>query len=1139
VSSALGNGAYAVALPEATGNNLLLLSEASSLPVLRGIKINPKNPFNFDFIIDSRGVSEPAKLKEQAQAAIAFFLTGLAIPQKDLWVNLSPYEKGRIVADSLATTELGSELLSQDYILKQLAASLTYPETEAGKRYWDEINNAVPAGRQVGARLPRPGRGNPAPTINFQRVWIVPDNVKICEDNDKAFVASCRLKVLTDEDYAAMDNKDAFRTHILPLIEKEVNQGKSFARLRQTYKALILAAWFKKHLKENIINKIYSGQNKVNGVNTADPKTKEKIYAQYLQSCKQGAYNYIKREQSFNKILRRQYFSGGLEMAVDPVVKPLTLPLPRFDGAVTTELTVAGTPKMPPQVIEQIIHGLFVVEENGRRVIYANNGDLLKYRAQFEKFLGDNVSEKMMLRYIVAHEVFHAIVEKASQDPKIGRALRFYTDQDEEDSADNFAFACTLGKDKLYKFERDDLADIGEKIGIDLLYMAERNSKSVDDLLDAFNIDADVEFKTPDELEVVKREAEKRGDAVKPMTAEVSEMVRTIAGVATTTAIIGTAVWAVIDAANMLANVNDFKMHAKEFCSSHTPRQIRAVVNKYVDYVKADSSGFYPMNIGRILDDAGEWMESFTEKQLIRLLRAMVLTAPYEVLKNVDKFEPRLTTGQIKALFAKAKWDGEDYYDKHSGFERVVKALSYLDRAQAVNIILTDGPVLYEYTLKHIPELNAYLSPSQLALLLRSIVVKESYCSKYVLDSRGQWLPLLPGNYILDVLNLIVDVDKDFGLYISQLLSCIHEFAPYLGRPGTRSLLSRILAKDPDLILTKTESFTPYYSEPEFLSLLTAVIGNCSSAVLSAHRGKWEKHFKGNPQELIDKAKVREDAQAAAYRLSRPSYTSSDSGADSGGNTNDETPFDDSGPTPDRSGFTKTIADILQGLFAVEQDGKLKIYTNRQQLEQHLGDIAKELGIPREQLTLEMARRYIDGHETGHALCHVLGIKLDRNTEERFSDLIAMAFLKNGVNIPKGLRPIITIVTAALNTKLRAEGKITEDIDFFEYIQNLDPYDHADPKALEALLRTIGIDVEVIDSTPEEMARIKAQLNAQPGAKVEQDVGGIDYSKHFQVEERGAGIKVVSTALRSVDPSHFTGFTFQIVNITRNRVTNP
>ena len=468
VSSALGNGAYAVALPEATGNNLLLLSEASSLPVLRGIKINPKNPFNFDFIIDSRGVSEPAKLKEQAQAAIAFFLTGLAIPQKDLWVNLSPYEKGRIVADSLATTELGSELLSQDYILKQLAASLTYPETEAGKRYWDEINNAVPAGRQVGARLPRPGRGNPDPTINFQRVWIVPDNVKICEDNDKAFVASCRLKVLTDEDYAAMDNKDAFRTHILPLIEKEVNEGKNFASLRQAMNSLVLAIWFKGKLKDVFLTKAYADKALTQGLDPNDPQFKQKTYEKYLKAFATGAYDYIKKEKiGTNRIVKRRYFSGGVD-----VTRFAITPLP-WSPAAVRELEKAD-----------LIKASVDIAPLG---IYQRNRQERAIRV-------DLAQDQATRRYTDGHEAFHALVDELRI---AGINMRWLSVEREEKLAEIFGIAFRDGHQTIPAHLLDDLKSFQDRLNT-LLHKL--GKPTMDDLLEYLQDQDRYDHRNPETL---------------------------------------------------------------------------------------------------------------------------------------------------------------------------------------------------------------------------------------------------------------------------------------------------------------------------------------------------------------------------------------------------------------------------------------------------------------------------------------------------------------------------------------------------------------------------------------------------------------------------------------------------------------
>jgi len=34
---------------------------------------------------------------------------------------------------------MGRDMLAQDYILKQLTASLIYPEKNLGKAFWDEI----------------------------------------------------------------------------------------------------------------------------------------------------------------------------------------------------------------------------------------------------------------------------------------------------------------------------------------------------------------------------------------------------------------------------------------------------------------------------------------------------------------------------------------------------------------------------------------------------------------------------------------------------------------------------------------------------------------------------------------------------------------------------------------------------------------------------------------------------------------------------------------------------------------------------------------------------------------------------------------------------------------------------------------
>ncbi|MBI3602070.1 MAG: hypothetical protein HY209_04180, partial [Candidatus Omnitrophica bacterium] len=97
------------------------LSPEFNPPILKGIKVHPDNPFRFDFILD-KGDSPAGheQLKDESAKLIKYFLASLTIPEKDLWVNLSPYEKDRIIPNSFGLTEMGRDLLAEDYLLKQI-----------------------------------------------------------------------------------------------------------------------------------------------------------------------------------------------------------------------------------------------------------------------------------------------------------------------------------------------------------------------------------------------------------------------------------------------------------------------------------------------------------------------------------------------------------------------------------------------------------------------------------------------------------------------------------------------------------------------------------------------------------------------------------------------------------------------------------------------------------------------------------------------------------------------------------------------------------------------------------------------------------------------------------------------------------
>jgi|GEM_PF-4973545 len=310
---------------------LISTSEHGSLPFLRGIQFNEKNFFKFNFIVDEGDTSlDRESFKTEANRLIKYFLASLTIPEEDLWVNLSPFEKDRVVPEALGQTEMGKDLLGEDYVLKQLVASLTYPESPLGKQFWEKVYQRA---------LHLFGTTN-IPISTYSKIWIIPDKAIVYEDKDKAFIGETHLRVMLEEDYMALkhnlDNKTIdtrkikeenvkevnnftaalMKEVVLPIIEEEVNSGKNFAYLRQIYHSLILATWFKKKLKETILEKVYLNKKKIKGVNVNDPQIKEKIYSQYVQAYKKGVFDYVKANYDpvLNKDIKRRYFSGGADL---------------------------------------------------------------------------------------------------------------------------------------------------------------------------------------------------------------------------------------------------------------------------------------------------------------------------------------------------------------------------------------------------------------------------------------------------------------------------------------------------------------------------------------------------------------------------------------------------------------------------------------------------------------------------------------------------------------------------------------------------------------------------------------------------------------------------------------------------------
>ncbi|MBF0619656.1 MAG: hypothetical protein HQL19_05760, partial [Candidatus Omnitrophica bacterium] len=356
-----------VLLPEP--GTMVALS-APYMPVsLQGLTVHADNPLLFDFLVNTGNTtSDTAAIKEESQKLIKYFLASLAISEKNQWVNLSPYEKNRILPEELGKTELGRDMLAQDYMLKQVTASLIYPEKDLGKAFW----------KRVYARAKAEFGTDEIPMDTFNKVWITADHAAIYTHKDPnvagrmtAVVTQAHLKVMMESDYLAMQNavaapsmdvtasdpraniaKEVVREIVLPELEKEVNTGKNFSNLRQIHQAVILATWYKRNLKDALLTQVYADQAHTNGVegawvvNSQADVNPEAIWTKYVDAFKKGVFSLIKDDvnQTTGEVTAHKYFSGGAHVvpaAIDEGKSDDAMKVLSYGGRIFEVTTIA------------------------------------------------------------------------------------------------------------------------------------------------------------------------------------------------------------------------------------------------------------------------------------------------------------------------------------------------------------------------------------------------------------------------------------------------------------------------------------------------------------------------------------------------------------------------------------------------------------------------------------------------------------------------------------------------------------------------------------------------------------------------------------------------------------------------------
>ena len=436
-------------LPEP--GEMVMTSDRFVPTIVRGLRIDTENPLRLNFIVDSGNAGLKGQdFKTEVSKLVKYFLATLTVPEDQIWVNLSPYEDDRIVPEALGVTPLGRDLLAQDYLLKQITASLMDPNGEQGKTFWRRIQEKSLA--MYGT--------TDVPVDTFNKVWITPKKAEVYVKDNTIFVSDSSLQVLLEEDYKLLKSQEdgnasrqdteraeeeaqpkemlditakIVREIFIPELEKEVNNGKNFAPLRQIYNSMLLATWYKKNLREGLLGKTYVDQEKTAGINIEDEDSKFKIHDRYLEAFKRGAVNLIQEEYDPQQdaVVTRKYFSGGTdgytEADVTETDNPDAVPAPEGDTA-----SVAVDLEKPPATVNDIPNeAVKAYVEDMARDLGAGEIEVLDDEWDFQRLIDEALA--------IAREALEA---EEDEDERVKLAMRLGMVETEDG---NYA---TLSNDK-------------------------------------------------------------------------------------------------------------------------------------------------------------------------------------------------------------------------------------------------------------------------------------------------------------------------------------------------------------------------------------------------------------------------------------------------------------------------------------------------------------------------------------------------------------------------------------------------------------------------------------------------------------------------------------------------------------------
>ena len=259
----------------------LLAPSRSYTPLLmNGLRVSEDGK-GLGFLVDS-GQSGfeigSQEYQNEVRKVMDYFWECLGIKAELQWVNLSPFGNRRMLSEELAGTRLGHDLLSFDYNLKIFSASLLHPDTDSGKSYWKELYQRLKSGigtTNVPIRshhtitiMPAIAQiyetSKPVDPIDsknsldgflagaFLCAGVVSENklIAVCSTGEEA-ISHMPLAGSTGQNRSRNEvivtelATNVFRETILPIIERELNEGELFSENRQIFQCMILSTWLK------------------------------------------------------------------------------------------------------------------------------------------------------------------------------------------------------------------------------------------------------------------------------------------------------------------------------------------------------------------------------------------------------------------------------------------------------------------------------------------------------------------------------------------------------------------------------------------------------------------------------------------------------------------------------------------------------------------------------------------------------------------------------------------------------------------------------------------------------------------------------------------------------------------------------